>query len=215
MTQSATQLSFLDTVLVQIDQGVRTLLGKPIGTRANPGAGVPAGSLTAQEQRHSAGLMRINHVGEVCAQALYAGQAITARSKNTREKMRTAADEEIDHLAWCQQRLGDLHSHTSYLNPFWFVGSFTIGVTAGLIGDKWSLGFVAETERQVVRHLERHLQELPANDLQSRAIVQQMREDEAKHAITAVDAGGEALPSVVKMTMTAMSKVMTSITYWV
>lgn len=211
----ATQLSFLDNVLVQIDQGVRTLLGKPVAERPSPANDEPVRLLTSEEQRHSAGLMRINHVGEVCAQALYAGQAITARSSDTREKMRTAAAEEIDHLAWCEQRLTDLHSHTSYLNPMWFAGSFALGLTAGLIGDKWSLGFVAETEHQVVRHLDSHLRELPANDEQSRAIVRQMRADEAKHATTALDAGGAELPSIVKFTMTAMSKMMTRVAYWV
>ncbi len=211
----ATQLSFLDNVLVQIDQGVRTLFGKPVAQRASPAADEPVRLLTPAEQRHSAGLMRVNHVGEVCAQALYAGQAITARSSDTREKMRTAAEEEIDHLAWCEQRLTDLHSHTSYLNPLWFAGSFAMGLTAGLIGDKWSLGFVAETEHQVVRHLDSHLRELPASDAQSRAIVKQMREDEAKHATTALDAGGAELPTLVKFTMTAMSKMMTRVAYWV
>ncbi|MDQ2994701.1 MAG: 2-polyprenyl-3-methyl-6-methoxy-1,4-benzoquinone monooxygenase [Pseudomonadota bacterium] len=209
------QLSFLDTVLIQVDQGLRSLFGKPVARRVNPAHSESTRLLTPEEQRLSAGLMRINHVGEVCAQALYAGQAITARSAETRAKMREAADEEIDHLAWCQERLNDLNSHTSYLNPFWYAGSFAMGIAAGLIGDKWSLGFVAETEQQVVRHLMSHLRELPANDVQSRVIVEQMRQDEAKHATAAFAAGGAELPSMVKYSMTAMSKMMTSIAYWV
>lgn len=215
MAGSKTSLGVLDAFLVQVDLGVRTLFAKPQAQRANPAAKVQAGELTAREIRHSAGLMRINHVGEVCAQALYAGQALTGRQAMVREKMREAAAEEIDHLAWCDERLASLGSHTSYLNPLWFAGSFALGITAGLIGDRWSLGFVAETENQVVRHLEGHLQQLPPQDAASRAIVSKIREDEAAHAMTALAAGGAELPSPVKFVMGAMSKVMTSIAYWV
>lgn len=207
--------SMVDAVIMQVDVGLRTLFAKPIAQRTNPASDVPQGKLSRSEAKHSAGLMRINHVGEVCAQALYAGQALTARHAEVREKMHEAAIEEVDHLAWCDERLQSLGSHTSYLNPLWFAGSFALGVTAGLIGDRWSLGFVAETENQVVRHLNSHLKELPLNDTQSRAIISQMREDESKHATSALAAGGGDLPSPIKFAMTAMSKVMTSIAYWV
>jgi len=215
MSTKKSPTSIVDAVLIQVDLGLRTLFAKPVAQRKNPAVEVSEGILSEDQTRHSAGLMRINHVGEVCAQALYAGQALTGRQSEVREKMREAAAEEVDHLAWCEERLQSLNSHTSYLNPLWFVGSFALGVTAGLIGDRWSLGFVAETENQVVRHLNRHLKELPLNDTQSRAIVSQMREDEAKHATAALAAGGSELPSPVKFAMTAMSKVMTSIAYWV
>jgi ubiquinone biosynthesis monooxygenase Coq7 len=208
-------MSVVDDVLIQIDVGLRTLFAKPVAQRLNPASEVPEAKLSASEARHSAGLMRINHVGEVCAQALYAGQALTGRQAEVRKKMREAAAEEVDHLAWCDERLHSLGSHTSYLNPLWFAGSFALGVGAGLIGDRWSLGFVAETENQVVRHLDSHLKELPAHDTQSRAIVTQMREDEAHHATTALAAGGSELPAPIKLVMTAMSKIMTSIAYWV
>ena len=215
MSTKKPNISMVDAVILQVDVGLRTLFAKPIAQRISPASEVPQERLSASEAKHSAGLMRINHVGEVCAQALYAGQALTARQGEVREKMREAAAEEVDHLAWCDERLQSLGSHTSYLNPLWFAGSFALGVTAGLIGDRWSLGFVAETENQVVRHLNSHLKELPLNDTQSRAIVSQMREDESKHATTALAAGGSDLPSPIKFAMTAMSKVMTSIAYWV
>jgi 3-demethoxyubiquinol 3-hydroxylase len=159
--------------------------------------------------------MRINHTGEVCAQALYQGQALTAHSRTVRYQMKTAAAEEVDHLAWCQQRLNELNSHTSYLNPLWYFGSFALGVTAGLIGDRWSLGFVAETEHQVVQHLESHLQQLPVDDKKSREIVEQMRQDEQQHATLARQVGASDLPAPVKVVMGMMSKCMTTITYWV
>lgn len=166
-----------------------------------------------KEKKHSAGLMRVNHTGEVCAQALYKGQAMTARSETIREQMQHSAREEEDHLAWCQQRLNELNSHTSYLNPLWYGGSLALGVVAGLAGDKWSLGFVAETERQVTKHLEEHLEQLPADDLESRRIVTQMRIDEQKHAHIACEAGAAELPQPIKLGMRLMSKIMTTITY--
>jgi len=159
----------------------------------------------------SAALMRVNHVGEVCAQALYQGQALTSRSADVREKMNEAAEEEIDHLNWCFRRIEQLDSHTSYLNPIWYLGSFALGVGAGLAGDRWSLGFLAETERQVVEHLESHLDRLPEEDTVSRAIVAQMAEDEAKHAEMAIDNGAAELPDMVKTAMKLTARVMTQI----
>jgi ubiquinone biosynthesis monooxygenase Coq7 len=157
--------------------------------------------------------MRINHVGEVCAQALYQGQATTARLDTVRDKMERAAQEENDHLAWCEQRLEELDSHKSYMNPLWYAGSFAIGAAAGMAGDKWSLGFVVETERQVVRHLEKHLGRLPAQDEKSRAILEQMKVDEAHHATTALQAGGAELPAPIKTAMRISSKLMTTLAY--
>jgi len=159
----------------------------------------------------SASLMRVNHVGEVCAQALYQGQALTSRSVEVREKMNEAAEEEIDHLNWCFRRIEQLDSHTSYLNPIWYLGSFALGLGAGLAGDKWSLGFLAETERQVVEHLESHLDRLPEEDTVSRAIVAQMAEDEAKHAEMAMRNGAAELPEFIKRAMKATARIMTQL----
>jgi len=162
----------------------------------------------------SEGFMRVNHSGEVCAQALYQGQALTARSTIVREKMAQSAWEENDHLVWCEDRIKELGGHLSYFNPFWYLGSFTLGVLAGIAGDKWSLGFVAETERQVVRHLDSHMKRLPVKDLKSRAIVTQMKEDELHHATVAIETCGAELPPVIRHLMTATSKVFTSLTYY-
>jgi len=155
--------------------------------------------------------MRVNHVGEVCAQALYQGQALTSRSASVKNKMQEAANEEVDHLNWCYQRIEELNGHTSYMNPLWYIGAFSIGVGAGLAGDKWSLGFLAETEQQVVEHLESHLERLSEKDTISRAIVSQMIIDEAQHAQMAIDNGAAELPSVVKQLMRISAKVMTSV----
>ena len=160
-----------------------------------------------------ASLVYLLAAGEVCAQALYQGQALTAKLPNVREKMERAAQEENDHLAWCESRLKELGDHTSYLNPFWYAGSFAIGALAGLAGDKWSLGFVVETERQVVKHLDSHLQQLPPQDEKSRVILEQMKEDESRHATAALQAGGAELPTPVKKVMQATSKIMTRTTY--
>lgn len=154
--------------------------------------------------------MRVNHSGEVCAQALYQSQALTTRSDTVRQTMQNAANEENDHLNWCEERLYELDSHKSYLNPLWYCGSFMIGTFFGLIGDRWNLGFLAETERQVVKHLESHLEKLPADDYKSRAIVEQMQKDEANHATRAVQAGAEELPRLVKRAMALTSKIMTT-----
>jgi ubiquinone biosynthesis monooxygenase Coq7 len=169
--------------------------------------------LSAQEKRHAAGLMRVNHCGEVCAQALYQGQALTARDPAAREALREAAHEEVEHLAWTERRLTELGSRKSLLNPLWYGGSLAIGVAAGLVGDRWNLGFLAETERQVGDHLQSHMQSLPAQDGKSRAIVEQMHIDESAHAETAVALGAAELPPPVRLAMRAMSKVMTSLSY--
>lgn len=204
----------IDHLLINLDQAIRTVCGRP-QTSERPRPAAPETELEPAEQQYSARLMRINHTGEVCAQALYQGQALTARLGAVRESMDRAAIEENDHLAWCESRIEELNSHTSFLNPFFYTGSFLIGTLAGKAGDRWSLGFVAETEHQVVRHLENHLERLPADDHQSRAIIEQMKEDEGRHATSALEAGGAALPLPVRLLMKATSKVMTSTTYWI
>ncbi len=201
----------LDQCLIHLDNAVRTVWGAPAVTeRADPADVIPEGDLSDAEKRLSAGLMRVNHAGEVSAQALYQGQSLTAKLPTVREKMERAAREENDHLAWCEQRLQALDSRVSLLSPLWYGGSFAIGALAGLAGDKWSLGFVVETERQVVKHLEEHLQRLPTADHKSRAVLEQMKEDELHHATTALQAGGAELPAPVKKLMAATSKVMTT-----
>lgn len=182
-------------------------------SRPNPAVGVAEPGLTEQEKAHSAGLMRVNHVGEVCAQALYAAQSAFAKTPLTREQFQKAGEEEVDHLAWTADRLQELGSRTSLLNPLWYAGSFALGAVAAKLGDPVSLGFVVETERQVEAHLDRHLDELPANDLRSRAIVTQMRDDEVAHAEAAAGLGAAELPLTVKKVMQAMAKVMTTAAY--
>jgi ubiquinone biosynthesis monooxygenase Coq7 len=203
-----------DRLLMQADAALRTLLpfsGHP--QRPSPAILEAEAALDERETRHVAGLMRINHTGEVCAQALYQGQALTARLPRVREAMERAADEEIDHLAWCDQRLRQLGSHTSVLNPLFYGLSFGIGASAGLISDRISLGFVAATEDQVCKHLDDHLQQLPKGDGKSRAILEQMRTDEAEHSTAALEAGGLRFPAPVKFGMSLMAKVMTKTTY--
>lgn len=205
-----------DAALIHFDQAVRTLFGRPETTgRLNPAGGAPAAELQPEERRLAARLMRVNHTGEVCAQALYQGQALTAHLDTVRERMEQAASEENDHLVWCAARLRELDSHTSLLNPLFYAGAFTIGALAGKAGDRWSLGFVAETEHQVIDHLNTHLDRLPAQDQQSRAILGQMKEDEARHATHALAAGGARLPLPIRLLMKGVSKVMTKTTYWV
>lgn len=207
--------SFIDHFFIHVDLARKTLFVQPKDhKRAYPAKITNDHLLTDKEKKHAAGLMRVNHAGEVCAQALYQGQAVTARSNNVREKMQQAADEELDHLAWCNQRLTELGSHASYLNIFWYMGALSIGLVAGYIGDKWNLGFLAETEEQVVRHLESHLGQLPKDDLESRAIVIQMREDEVQHRDMARDVGAVDLPPVIKKIMALSSKVMTKTAYY-
>ena len=208
------QQTFIDQCIAHTDQALRTVFGEPIGSgRENPAQPASDNELSATEKAESIRLMRVNHAGEVCAQALYQGQALTARSHETRSKMTQAAVEENDHLTWCRQRIHQLGGHTSLLNPAWYTGSLAIGAASGLLGDKWSLGFLAETETQVVKHLEGHLQRLPAGDRKSHAILEQMQTDEARHQATAIKAGGVELPTPVKKMMSVMSKIMTTATY--
>lgn len=200
----------IDHLLINMDQAVRTIFGQPhITERPDPAAHIPETELSEAERKLAAGLMRVNHAGEVSAQGLYQGQALTARLPEVRQKMERAALEENDHLDWCERRVHDLGERVSLLNPFWYIGSFAIGAAAGLAGDKWSLGFVAETEHQVIKHLDNHLEHLPAQDQKSRAIVEQMKMDEAHHATVALEHGGAPLPTPIKKLMALTSKVMT------
>ena len=209
------QLSVVDRLIVQADRALRTLAGASDLTaeRPSPATTLYETELNEQEKRHAAGLMRVNHAGEVCAQALYQGQALTAQLPDVRTEMEKAAAEEVDHLVWCQQRIDELGSHTSYLNPLWYGLSFAIGAGAGLVSDRVSLGFVAATEDQVCRHLNSHIARLPAQDFRSRAVVEQMLEDEARHADAALAAGGMDFPAPVKVMMTLVSKAMTFSSY--
>ncbi len=202
-------MSFADPLLVAADNGLRTLFGRVHASRPTPAATGPTADLDGPERELAGALMRVNHVGEVCAQALYQAQALTARSPELRAQMQQAAREETDHLAWTQQRLDELGDHPSRLNPLWYAGAFGIGLLAGRFGDRVSLGFVVETERQVEQHLAGHLDRLPAGDTASRAIVEQMMVDEARHAADALAAGGAELPMPVKLLMRAAAKVMT------
>lgn len=203
-----------DRVLMQLDAAARTLLpfsGQP--SRPSPATAREEATMSDAETRHVAGLMRVNHTGEVCAQALYQGQALTARLPRVREAMEKAAEEEVDHLAWCEQRIKQLGSHTSVLNPLFYGLSFGLGAAAGLVSDRVSLGFVAATEDQVCRHLDAHLTQLPPQDEKSRAILHTMREDEAQHASGAIEAGGLRFPGPIQLGMRLLSKVMTATTY--
>ncbi len=204
-----------DALILQFDRALRTVFATAVSRRPHPDDGLPEAALTAAEKRQAAGLMRVNHSGEVCAQALYQGQVLTARNPEAARALRQASDEETEHLAWCERRLTELGSHTSYLNPFWYTGAFAIGVLAGALGDRWNLGFLAETERQVEGHLDGHLQRLPEQDGKSRAIVEQMKADEIRHAETAIALGGAELPLPVKLAMKLAAKVMTQTAYWV
>jgi ubiquinone biosynthesis monooxygenase Coq7 len=207
-------MSLIDRFISEFDTALRSVVGGAHAHRSMPGLDKQSTALLDAKQReHAAGLMRVNHVGEVCAQALYQSQKLVARNPEIRQMLDHSGQEEMDHLAWCETRLQELGSHTSYLNPIWYVGSFAIGLAAGLAGDKWSLGFVAETEKQVENHLESHLQKLPAEDERSRAIVEQMRIDEIEHGQAAIVAGGAVLPDSIQRVMQAMSKVMTATAY--
>jgi len=204
------QLSPLDHLITNFDQGLRTLIGKPTGTeRKNPAANIDENELSAREKRLAASLMRVNHAGEVSAQALYQGQALTAKNADIKQQMERSAQEENDHLEWCEQRLQELNSHKSLLNPVWYTGSLVIGALAGIAGDKWSLGFVVETEKQVEQHLNEHLEKLPEQDAKSRTIVEKMRDDEIQHATTALEAGAASLPLPIKHAMKITAKIMT------
>jgi ubiquinone biosynthesis monooxygenase Coq7 len=206
----------LDHLLINLDHAVRTVFGRPqVTERPNPAQGLPEAELDDAERRHVARLMRINHTGEVCAQALYQGQALTARQEETRNSMARSAQEENDHLEWCARRIDELGDRKSLLNPLWYAGSFAIGAAAGLAGDKWSLGFVVETERQVESHLDGHLAEIPPQDRKTRVILEQMKDDEIHHAHVARDAGGAELPMPIRMAMKLTSKAMTRSVYWI
>ncbi|NHC02178.1 2-polyprenyl-3-methyl-6-methoxy-1,4-benzoquinone monooxygenase [Acinetobacter sp. 187] len=209
------QYTGLDKFIHSFDQALRSLVpGTTSAQRENPSVDAET-QLAVTEARHVAGLMRVNHSGEVCAQALYHGQALTAKLPNVRREMESAAIEEQDHLAWCEDRLKELDSHTSLLNPVWYGLSFGMGAIAGIAGDKYSLGFVAETERQVSQHLQDHLRQLPEQDERSRKILMQMNEDELHHRDTALNAGGVDLPYPVRIAMTGISKLMTKTSYYI
>lgn len=206
----------MDRLLAGAGDALRTMAAPAgHGARTNPATSVAAGELNAAQRSHAAGLMRVNHAGEVAAQALYKGHAAVARDSAIEQQMQQAADEELDHLAWCEQRLHELGESPSRLSPLWYTGAFAIGAASGILGDKWSLGFIAETERQVCDHLDTHLQGLPAADARSRAIVEQMRDEERKHGEDAVAAGAAELPGPVKQLMRVTAKIMTRTAYWV
>lgn len=212
---SKRSLSLVDQCLAGFDRALKTVAGgTPAAQRHSPAVAInKSGQLSAAERKHVAGLMRVNHTGEVCAQALYQGQALGARSKAVREAMRNAALEEEDHLAWCEQRINELQSHTSYLNPLWYGLSFSMGALAGALGDRVSLGFIAATEDQVCEHLQEHLRRLPPDDQKSRAIIEQMLVDEAQHSEHAMESGGQAFPQPVKRAMSRLAQVMTRSSY--
>jgi ubiquinone biosynthesis monooxygenase Coq7 len=202
---------FIDQLLIAADEGLKTLAGVAAAARPMPGTGAAHGS----DARLSAGLMRVNHSGEVCAQALYSGQALFARDERVRQALRAAAAEERDHLAWCRDRIRQLDGRTSVLDPLWYAGSFALGVVSGAAGDRWSMGFLEETEAQVERHLDGHLSRLPPDDERSRAVVEQMREDERRHGAMGRQLGAAQLPLPVRAAMRVASRVMTRAAYWV
>lgn len=216
---SERRFSLLDHFLASLNHGLNALFvekSQDGRERPNPSAEVEnEEALSPTEMRQSAGLMRVNHCGEVCAQALYIGQSLTTRDPHLRDTFQKAAEEEKDHLVWCEQRLNELRSHTSYFNPLWYTGSLVIGFCASMAGKAWNLGFLAETEQQVSEHLERHLSKLPMHDLKSRVIVLQMQQDEKKHQHAAISLGAKELPAPIKAGMKALSKVMTTVAYYI
>lgn len=203
----------LDQFIIEADKVLRTLFVSQTSVRPHPDTGLPEADLSESERRHVAGLMRVNHSGEVCAQALYQGQALTSRDPAVRDALREAAHEETEHLAWTEQRLRELGSHTSLLNPLWYVGSLTLGVVAGKLGDRWNLGFLAETEKQVTAHLQSHLERLPEADQKSAAIIRQMAQDETAHAHTAEALGAAQFPPLIKGLMQQTSRLLTGLSY--
>ncbi len=215
MPSAARRLSPLDRLLDGLESALETVSGHPLAARPSPGDAVADARLADHDRRRAGGLMRVNHTGEVCAQALYKGQALVARDTATAEYLDDAAAEETDHLAWCATRLGELDTHPSLLNPVWYAGSYAIGTTAALMSDRVSLGFVAETERQVEAHLARHIARLPVADERSRAILEQMQVDEARHGDNALARGGVPLPPPVPLLMRGASMVMKAVAYWV
>jgi ubiquinone biosynthesis monooxygenase Coq7 len=214
LPMNSRELNPLDRLLSGIDAGLRTLVAPTVRhTRPNPAEEIPDADLSAAEKAHAAGLMRVNHAGEVAAQGLYQGHASVARDKSTEKQMLEAADEELDHLGWCEQRLDELGESPSKLRPVWYTGAFAIGAASGILGDRWSLGFIEETERQVAEHLTGHLQMLPETDARSRAIVKQMCEEEEVHGANAKLAGAASLPLAIRGLMRLTAKVMTSAAY--
>lgn len=203
----------LDRLIVEFDKGLRTLFSQAHSARPHPDMSAPDAPMDEAERKHAAGLMRINHSGEICAQALYQGQALTARDSAVQAKLQQAAQEETEHLAWTSKRVHELGGHLSVLNPLWYTGSLTLGAFAGLLGDKWNLGFLSETEHQVGGHLQSHLEKLPPQDAKSRAVVQQMYVDETRHSDMAKEMGGADLPAPVKFAMRATSKILTHTAY--
>lgn len=203
----------LDRAIVEFDRALRAIAGVHRADRPSPAGDLPEGELEEADRETAAALMRVNHVGEVCAQALYQGQALTARNAGTRESLQRAAQEEADHLAWSEERIRELGGRLSLLNPLWYAGSLALGVGAGILGDRWNLAFLAETERQVEAHLESHLARLAAQDARTRAVVSAMREDEARHRETAVALGAAELPPPARTIMRALAKVMTTLAY--
>jgi ubiquinone biosynthesis monooxygenase Coq7 len=205
----------IDSLIVNFDRALRTLCTRATSVRPQPGAELEDARLDEHDKRGARALMRVNHSGEICAQALYHGQAMTARNQQVRQALEHAAAQETEHLAWTEQRIGELGGSVSRLNPLLYAGSFAIGALSGLLGDKWNLGFLAETERQVEGHLDSHLGRLPEDDHKSRAIVAQMKEDEAEHARMALSHGGAELPMPARQAMRAASRLMTGSTYWI
>jgi ubiquinone biosynthesis monooxygenase Coq7 len=203
----------LDRLIGEFDRALRAVAGVAQASRPSPARRLPEAAIGEQERAHAAALMRVNHVGEVCAQALYQGQALTARDPATRQALDGAAREEEDHLAWSAERIRELNGRLSLLNPLWYAGSFAIGAAAGLLGDRWNFAFLAETERQVEEHLARHLEALPAEDERTRAVVEAMRADEARHRQTALGLGAAELPEPVRRAMRLASRVMTTVAY--
>ncbi|KAB2927098.1 MAG: 2-polyprenyl-3-methyl-6-methoxy-1,4-benzoquinone monooxygenase [Dechloromonas sp.] len=203
----------VDLAIVEFDRALRSLFAPARSTRVVPGEAVPEAMLDEAQRGHVVGLMRVNHSGEICAQALYQGQALTCRDSVLSETLRSAAGEEVEHLAWTEQRIAELGGRTSLLNPLWYTGSLSLGLLAGAVGDKWNLGFLAETERQVEAHLDGHLVSLPLADGRSRAIVEQMRLDERGHANMAVELGAVELPLIVRRAMQFAAKIMTAVAY--
>jgi 3-demethoxyubiquinol 3-hydroxylase len=203
-----------DKLITTFDTGLRTLFAKPRQTRIRPDDQMIEAPLDGAEKKEAVALMRVNHVGEICAQALYSGQAFVSRNADIVETLKKAASEETDHLAWCESRIEELGGRVSFLNPVWYLGSFTLGATAGLLGDQWNLGFLAETEQQVEVHLGQHLDKLSLDDIKTRAIVTQMQTDEREHAQTAINLGGRHLPTPIKFGMKFASKIMITTAYY-
>ena len=204
-----------DKFILGFDRALRTIFGPSRSVRAVPGEKLPEAELDATQKARAAALMRVNHTGEVCAQALYQGQALTTRNPEVKAALARSAEEEIEHLAWTEQRIAELGGRRGLLNPLWYAGSYVVGAASGLAGDRWNLGFLAETERQVVEHLDGHLERLSHQDAKTRAIIVAMKRDEARHATTALHSGGVELPLPLRVAMRVASRVMTTTAYWI